>query len=99
MKAVHGLDKIPDNILLKKSREEVGGLLSEINFLEAEVKRLETDLNTKAGFKLTQEQKIEIRTSERINQLLTRNKKLEQESKKLKRDNANLIYRVVQLEK
>jgi len=99
MKAVHGLEKIPDSILLKKSREEIGGLKSEIEFLESEVLRLKTDLNTKAGFKLSSEQKIVIRTSERIQQLLKRNKKLEEEGKKLKRNNDDLIYNIVKQQK
>jgi len=53
MDAIYGLDKIPDVVLLKKSREEVGGLKSEIAFLETEVQRLKSELNTKAGFKLS----------------------------------------------
>ena len=99
MKAVHGLEKIPDAVLLKKSREEIGGLKSEIEFLESEVVRLETELNTKAGFKLSSEQKLVVKTDERVQQLLKRNKKLETEGKKLKRDNNDLIYRLVQLQK
>lgn len=99
MRAVHGLDKIPDTILLKKCREEIGGLKSEIEFLESEVIRLKTELNTKRGFKLSSEEKIGVRTNERIQQLLKRNKKLEDESKKLKRNNADLIYRMVKQQK
>lgn len=99
MNAVHGLDKIPDNVLLKKSREEIGGLKSEIEFLETEVENLKTELNTKMGFKLTSEEKIGVRTDERLQQLLKRNKKLEIEGKKLRQDNADLIYRIVKQQK
>jgi len=99
MEAVHGLDKIPDIVLLKKSREEIGGLKSEIEFLEAEVKRLTNDLHTKAGFKLSQDQKIVVRTDKRVQELTNRNKKLNTENKKLKKYNTDLIYRMVQLQK
>lgn len=97
--SIHGLDKIPDKVLLKKSREEVGELKSEIEFLEAEVQRLTTDIHTKRGFKLSSQDKIEVRTNERVELLKTRNKKLSTENKKLKRDNGDLIYKLVQLQK
>lgn len=99
MEAIYGLEKIPDEILLKKSREEIGTLKSEIEFLEAEVQRLKTDLNTKAGFGLTPEQKLIIRTDERLQQLQAYNKKLVAENKKLKHDNSGLLYTIVQLQK
>jgi len=86
----HPVEKIPDFILLKLARQEVGKMTSYAQELEDENKALKIRIKYLEGLSL--EEKKEIRLDKRFEDVKAERHKLFERIKKLKKDNEALIY-------
>jgi cell division protein FtsB len=95
----HEIQKIPDFILLKESRKEVGQLTAEIDHLTAENEELKMKIRLFNGRKITKEEIIGMKKEDAYanmkKQLSTAQVKIHQ----LRKDNTDLICQIVQLRK
>jgi len=86
----HPVEKIPDFILLKLSRQEVGKMTSYAQELEDENKMLKVRIKQLEALCL--EEKKEIRLDKRFEGVKAERLKMFEKIRKLKKDNAFLIY-------
>lgn len=86
----HPIEKIPDFILLKASRLEIGKLTSYAQELEDENKLLKTKIKQLEALSL--EEKKEIRLDKRFETVKAERAKLFEKIRKLRKDNEELIY-------
>ena len=86
--------KIPDEILLKESRKEVGQLTSEVQHLTNENKKLLEEIRMLKS--LSKGQLKDVKKEEKYKQMNQTIIERNQTIKKLKKDNSDLICKLVQ---
>lgn len=101
-KPIFGLEKIPDDELLKLARIEIGKLKAYIDELLDENSKLKNQLNS--FLSLTPVEKDRAKSAYYTNNVLEKERKwriedLELKNKKLKRDNDLLLIRCVELQR
>jgi len=97
--ADHGIEKIPDFILLKESRKEVGQLKSEIDFLTVENEKLEKKIRIYEGQRITREDMLGVKKEIMYTTLRDQLSKFEKKIHELRESNGKLICEIIQLRK
>jgi Co/Zn/Cd efflux system component len=92
---VHGLFKVPDYVLLKESRIELGQANAYIEELEDVIKELQSQL--KSVNNLTKEEIINIKRESLILQYSLEREKNVAQIHKLRTENSNLVGQLYQL--
>jgi hypothetical protein len=95
----HNIEKIPDFILLKESRKEVGQLKSEIDFLIIENEELKKKIKIYEGQKITREDMLGVKKEIMYVTLRDQLSKFEKKIHELRENNNNLICEIVKLRK
>lgn len=98
--ATHETEKIPDFILLKESRKEVGQLKAEIDYLTAENNRLNERIKAFESIqKLNKENITAIKREEMYANLKKQFSSAQVKIHELRKNNTELICQIVQLKK
>ena len=101
-KPIHGLEKIPLEALLKLSQQEVGQWKSYAQELEDKVMELERKLAEKEAYQLNEAEKREVTMKLRENEIWENKKKqihsLQEQIKKLTRDNKDYLNKYISIQ-
>jgi hypothetical protein len=95
----HEIQKIPDFILLKESRKEVGQLKAEIDHLTAQNEELQVKLRLFNGRKITKEEIMGVKREEAYANMKKQLSAAQVKIHQLRQDNTELICQIVQLRK